>query len=67
MTLRELVLEVRQDVKSQTAKLDTHLLEHAMAKGRQQGEKRILGIARSTFAVMVSVGGLIVAIWSAVH
>lgn len=67
LTLRELVLEVRQDVKGVKAQLDTHLLEHAMSKGRVMGEARIFGMARSSLAVMVSVISGIAAVWSLVH
>lgn len=64
MTLRELVLEVRDDVKRVRAQVDTHLLEHAIAKGQARGEARVLGIGRSALAIAISLVSSAVAIAS---
>jgi hypothetical protein len=62
MTLRELVLEVRADVKGVGAKVDTHLLEHAQWKGQRTGEARVLGVGRSALALSISVGGFLLSV-----
>lgn len=67
MSLRELVLEVRDDMKAVRAKVDTHLLEHAIVRGQQRGEARILGFGRSGIALIVSLVSATATIWSALH
>lgn len=67
LTLRELVLEVRQDVKGVKAMVDTHLLEHAQVKGQAKGEARIFGMARSSVAILVSILSGAAAVWGIVR
>jgi hypothetical protein len=67
LTLRELVLEVRNDLKDVKIKFGMHILEHAEVHGRAQGEARLFGIARSSLAVIVSVASGVAAIWGILH
>lgn len=64
-----LVRDTREDLTNEIrgigAKLDTHLLEHAITKGKQAQTDRLFGIARSSIAVIISIGALGVAAYNA--
>lgn len=60
------IANVSTDVKGVGAKVDTHLLEHATSKGKREQTDRIFGIARSSIAVIISVGAFGVAVYNAV-
>jgi hypothetical protein len=49
LTLRELVLEVRADVKDVKSKFGLHLVDHAVAQGAAQARKGML-VAILTFS-----------------
>lgn len=59
------IANVALDVKGVGAKVDTHLLEHAQSKGKQLQTDRIFGIARSSLAVIISIGAFGMTIYNA--
>ena len=67
LTLRELVLEVRTDLKGLSKAFDGHLREHAESDGVTRGEARVFGFARSSIAIAVAVISAFTAVWSLVH
>lgn len=67
-TRKDLMAEVQglgTEVAGLGAKVDTHLLEHAISKGQRQQTDRIFGIARSSLAVIISIGALGVTLYNA--
>lgn len=67
LTLRELVLEVRADGKETKGKVDAHLQAHAVSDGVQRGEAKVLGFAKSTIAIIVSISSAAIAILTGLH
>lgn len=57
--LRE-VGEVKTDLASVSAKVDQHLLEHAVSKGGKDARDRIAGLAKTTWAVLLSTAAVLI-------
>lgn len=66
LTLRELVLEVRNDGKDLKAKFGLHLVEHARTEGVAKGEAKVFGMARSAIAIAIALISMAVTVISAV-
>lgn len=66
LTLRELVIEVRDDGKDMLRRFEKHLNEHAESKGQSRGEAKVFGMARSAVALLISLVGIAITVVSAV-
>lgn len=67
LTLRELVIRTESKVDLLGTQLTAHLMEHANRDGIAAGEKKVLGIAKSTLALIVSTVAGLVAIVTGLH
>lgn len=66
LTLRELVLEARGDIKDLKSQFGLHKLEHAEALGKTKGEAKVFGMARSGLALIISLVGIAITVAGAV-
>lgn len=66
LTLRELVLEARGDIKDLKTQFGMHKIEHAAKAGEAKGEAKVFGMARSGLALVISLIGIAMTVASAV-